>query len=167
MIIHFFPSILNINFPLMKNDNDHNFYISRCFELAIKGKGKVEPNPLVGSVIVKEGKIIGEGYHEIFGEAHAEVNAINNSTESVKGATLYCNLEPCCHTNKKTPPCAPFIIRSGISEVIISNIDPNPKVSGKGITMLENAGIKVVSGILEEEGKSLNSVFFDRISLNK
>lgn len=148
----------------MKLDKNQKKYIIRCFELAAKGKGQVEPNPLVGAVLVKSGKIIGEGYHMKFGEAHAEVNAINNSVENVAGATLYCNLEPCCHTNKKTPPCAPFIIENGISEVIISNIDPNPEVAGKGVELLKKAGIKVVVGILEKEGKSLNSDFFDRIS---
>ena len=139
---------------------EHVKHIKRCFELAELGRGKVEPNPVVGAVIVKDGKVIGEGWHRIFGGAHAEVEAFSNTLVDVKGATLYCNLEPCCHEDKKTPPCTPLIIKKGISEVIISNIDPNPKVSGKGIAQLKQAGIKVVYGILEDEGKKLNEDFF-------
>jgi len=135
-------------------------YIERCFELAKHGKGKVSPNPLVGAVLVKDNKVIGEGYHDYFGGPHAEVNAIKNSIGDVKGATLYCNLEPCCHTNKKTPPCTRLIISSGIKKVVISNIDPNPLVNGKGIEQLKEAGIEVVSGILQFQGKELNKFFF-------
>ncbi len=135
-------------------------YIERCFELAKRGKGKVSPNPLVGAVLVKDNKVIGEGYHEYFGGPHAEVNAIKNAIGSVKGATLYCNLEPCCHTNKKTPPCTPLIITHNIKKVVISNIDPNPFVSGKGIEQLKEAGIKVVSGILQRKGEEINKFFF-------
>jgi len=135
-------------------------YIERCFELAKRGKGKVSPNPLVGAVLVKDNRIIGEGYHEYFGGPHAEVNAIKNVKSDVKGATLYCNLEPCCHTNKKTPPCTPLIITRGIKKVVISNVDPNPLVSGKGIEELKEAGIKVVPGILQQEGEDVNKFFF-------
>ena len=147
------------NYKSIAPENDE-FYINECFKLAAKGKGNVEPNPLVGSVIVKESKIISEGYHEKYGEAHAERSAIINSKESVNDATLYCNLEPCCHTNKKTPPCVPLIIESGIKRVVIANVDPNPHVSGKGIEQLEKAGIEVKTGVLAEEGKILNKEFF-------
>ena len=141
-------------------------YIERCFELAKRGKGTVSPNPLVGAVLVKDNKVIGEGYHEYFGGPHAEVNAIKNAKGDVKGATLYCNLEPCCHTIKKTPPCTPLIITHGIKKVVISNIDPNPSVSGKGIKQLKEAGIKVVSGILQRKGEELNKFFFKFIRSN-
>lgn len=139
-------------------------YIKRCFELAERGRGRVEPNPLVGSVLVKNGKIIGEGWHQYFGGSHAEVEAFNNAGEEAKGATLYCNLEPCCHKNKKTPPCAPLIISRGITKVVIANIDPNPEVNGKGLQLLREAGIEVVSGIMEKEGEILNKSFFEAIS---
>ncbi len=142
-------------------------YIERCFELAKLGKGKVSPNPLVGAVLVKNGIVISEGYHEIYGSAHAEVNAIKNTSEKTKGATLYCNLEPCCHTNKKTPPCTPLIIKNGISRVVISNVDPNPFVSGNGIEQLKNAGINVTTGILSEKGKEINKFFFKFIKTSK
>ena len=126
--------------------------------------GFVSPNPLVGAVIVKDGKIIGEGYHQKSGEAHAEVNAINNSTENVSGATLYCNLEPCCHTKKRTPPCVDLIINKKLKRVVIANLDPNPLVSGKGMEKLKEAGIETSTGILKKEGHKLNEVFFKYIT---
>lgn len=140
------------------------FYLKKTFALAKKGKGYVSPNPLVGSILVKNGNIIGEGWHQKFGEAHAEINAINSAKDSVSGATLYCNLEPCCHLNKKTPPCVDRIIKEGIQRVVVSNLDPNPEVNGKGLEKLKNAGIEVKSGILEEEGKQLNRFFNKYIS---
>ena len=138
-------------------------YIRRCFTLAKKGYGKVNPNPFVGCVIVKNGKVIAEGWHEYFGEPHAEPNAISKAKESLKGATLYCNLEPCCHTEKKTPPCTPLVISSGVKKVVISTLDPNPKVAGKGVEQLQEAGIEVVTGVLEEEGNELNKFFFHSV----
>jgi diaminohydroxyphosphoribosylaminopyrimidine deaminase/5-amino-6-(5-phosphoribosylamino)uracil reductase len=135
-------------------------YITRCFELAKKGFGKVSPNPLVGCVIVKEERIIGEGWHEEYGQPHAEINAIKNASEPVVGSTLHCNLEPCSHTNKNTPPCVPEIIKQKISKVVISNLDPNPDVNGKGIEQLKNAGVKVFTGIEEEKGNELNRFYF-------
>ena len=132
----------------------------RCFQLARKGRARVHPNPMVGAVIVKNGRIIGEGYHHYFGGPHAEVDAFKNAKEDVSGATLYCNLEPCCHTNKKTPPCTPLIISKKIKRVVVSNIDPNPDVSGKGLQQLREAGIEVRSGLLQEEGAELNRYFF-------
>lgn len=139
-------------------------YIKRCFELAAKGAGNVKANPMVGSVIVKNGKIIGEGWHEKFGGPHAEANALNNAVENTEGAVLYCNLEPCCHTNKKTPPCTIKIIESKIKRVVISNIDPNPFVAGKGAAQLRAAGIEVETGIMEDEGRYLNRFFFKYIT---
>ncbi len=139
-------------------------YIRLCFEQARLGLGFVAPNPMVGAVLVKEDRIIGKGYHQKYGEAHAEPNAIASATESVEGATLYCSLEPCCHTNKQTPPCTDLIIRSKIKKVVVSNLDPNPEVAGKGLEILRQHGIEVESGILQEEGEKLNEVFFKYIS---
>ena len=138
-------------------------YIKRCFGLAVKGTGSVSPNPLVGCVIVKDDKVIAEGYHEKYGAPHAEANALAKAGVNAKGAVLYCNLEPCCHTNKKTPPCAPAIIESGIKKVVICNIDPNPFVAGAGIKMMRERGIEVVTGVLEDEGALLNRFFFKYI----
>lgn len=142
----------------MKSDNSK--YIKLCFELAKKGKGNVSPNPLVGAILVKNGKVIGKGYHKKYGSAHAEVNAINNSTEKVAGSTLYCNLEPCCHANKQTPPCVPLIIEKKISKVVISNFDPNKEVNHKGVKQLREAGVEVVTGVLQDEAEELNKFYF-------
>lgn len=141
----------------------HTTYLKRCFELARKGIGKVSPNPLVGAVIVKENRIISEGWHNAYGEPHAEADAIKKAGSNLSGAVLYCNLEPCCHTKKQTPPCAPLIINSGIKKVILSNVDPNPMVAGKGMEMLKNAGIEVICGVLEREGRELNKFYFKRV----
>lgn len=134
--------------------------MTRALELAVKAEGMTWPNPMVGAVIVKAGKVIGEGYHFKSGENHAEVNAIENATESVEGSTVYVNLEPCCHLNKRTPPCAQRLIKEKVKEVFIANLDPNPEVSGKGVELLREAGIKVQTGILEAQGEKLNEVFF-------
>ncbi len=142
-------------------------YIKMCFSLARMSVGQVSPNPLVGAVVVQDNIIIGKGKHEFYGGPHAEPNAILNATESVEGATLYCNLEPCCHTNKQTPPCTNLIIESKIKRVVISNLDPNPEVAGKGVKKLREAGIAVTIGILEEEGFELNEVFFKYIQTKK
>ena len=139
--------------------NDLKF-IRECFKHAEKGKGNVSPNPLVGAVLVKNGKIIGKGYHKKYGEAHAEVNAIKNSKVNVAGSTLYCNLEPCCHKNKQTPPCVPLIIKKKVKRVVISNLDPNKDVNGKGVRQLRAAGIEVTTGVLENEGRVLNKFYF-------
>lgn len=135
-------------------------YIKRCFEIAKRGRGHVSPNPMVGAVIVKEGNVIAEGWHDYYGGPHAEVAAFMNAKEDVKGATLYVNLEPCCHEKKKTPPCTDIIIEKGIDRVVICNTDPNPLVNGQGIEKLRVAGIEVISGIYEEEGERLNRFFF-------
>ncbi|MDR2058207.1 MAG: bifunctional diaminohydroxyphosphoribosylaminopyrimidine deaminase/5-amino-6-(5-phosphoribosylamino)uracil reductase RibD [Dysgonamonadaceae bacterium] len=135
-------------------------YMHRCLQLAGYGNGWVAPNPMVGTVIVHQGKIIGEGFHRKYGEAHAEVNAINavRNLELLKESTLYVNLEPCSHYGK-TPPCTRLIIEKQIPRVIIGQIDPFPTVSGKGIKMLNDAGIEVSVGILEKECERLNRRF--------
>ena len=138
-------------------------YMKLAIELAKKGKGKVNPNPLVGAVIVKDGKIIGKGYHEKCGTNHAEVNAFLSAKESVEGATMYVTLEPCSHYGK-TPPCADKIVEKKIAKVVIGMTDPNPLVSGRGIKKLEDAGIEVVTGVLEDECKKVNEVFIKYIS---
>ncbi|GKU26805.1 hypothetical protein CFB3_35060 [Clostridium folliculivorans] len=138
-------------------------YMKRALELAKKGEGYTSPNPMVGAVIVKDGRVIGEGYHEVYGSHHAEINAFLNATEDVKGATMYVTLEPCSHYGK-TPPCANAIVEKGIKKVIIAVEDPNPLVSGRGIKILKEAGIEVVTGILEDEGRKLNEVFIKYIT---
>lgn len=138
-------------------------YMQRALELAKKGIGYTNPNPLVGAVIVKEGRIIGEGYHQLYGSHHAEVNAFNNAVEDVRGADMYVTLEPCSHYGN-TPPCAEAIVKKGIKRVIIGLKDPNPLVAGRGIKILEDNGIEVVTGVLEEEGKKLNEIFLKYIT---
>jgi len=136
-------------------------FISRCFDLALNALGNVSPNPMVGCVIVHNGKIIGEGFHQKFGEAHAEVNAVNavKNKELLAESTVYVSLEPCSHFGK-TPPCADLLIKYKVKKVVISNTDPNPMVSGNGIRKLKNAGIEVNYGILERQGYELNKRFF-------
>ncbi|MFO7370386.1 MAG: bifunctional diaminohydroxyphosphoribosylaminopyrimidine deaminase/5-amino-6-(5-phosphoribosylamino)uracil reductase RibD [Bacteroidales bacterium] len=135
--------------------------MSRCLDLAVQGLGYTAPNPLVGSVVVCNNRIIGEGYHRQIGGPHAEVNAVNSVKDKslLRKSVLYVNLEPCSHTGR-TPPCADMIIRAGIPEVVIGTVDPNPLVSGKGIGMLEKAGIRVMKGVLEKECIDLNRRFF-------
>ncbi|MHC1719361.1 MAG: bifunctional diaminohydroxyphosphoribosylaminopyrimidine deaminase/5-amino-6-(5-phosphoribosylamino)uracil reductase RibD [Clostridiaceae bacterium] len=137
--------------------------MKRALKLAEKGTGYTNPNPLVGAVIVKNGKIIGEGFHKLYGSDHAEVDAFKNATENVRGADMYVTLEPCSHYGK-TPPCANAIVEKGIKRVFIGLEDPNPKVSGKGTKLLRDNGIEVVTGILEEEGRKLNEIFLKYIT---
>ena len=142
------------------NDQD---YMKRAIELAMKGWGKTNPNPLVGAVIVKDGRIIGEGYHEKIGSPHAEIMAIRNCTESVEGATIYVNLEPCSHYGK-TPPCADEIVRRKFARVVIAMTDPNPLVAGRGIALLRENNIVVDVGIMELEAKYINDIFIKYIT---
>ncbi|WFE86877.1 bifunctional diaminohydroxyphosphoribosylaminopyrimidine deaminase/5-amino-6-(5-phosphoribosylamino)uracil reductase RibD [Parabacteroides chongii] len=137
-----------------------NKYMARCISLARNGIGNVAPNPMVGAVIVHQGKIIGEGYHRKYGEAHAEVNAIASVRDEslLKEATIYVSLEPCSHYGK-TPPCAELIIKKQIPRVVIGCLDPFPEVSGRGVRMLREAGVEVVTGVMEEEARELNRVF--------
>lgn len=142
----------------MKEDE---FYMKRCLELAKKALGKTYPNPLVGSVIVHDGKIIGEGFHQKAGENHAEIKAINSvvNKDLLPESTIYVSLEPCSHFGK-TPPCANRIAEIGFKKVVIGTLDSHEKVNGKGVEILEKAGIEVVSGILEKESRELNKRFF-------
>ena len=136
-------------------------YMRRCLQIAANGLGRVRPNPLVGCVVVKDGRIISEGYHQEYGHNHAERNALlrNDSSFLIPHSTLYVNLEPCSHYGK-TPPCADLIIEKGIKRVVCCNDDPNPLVAGNGFRKLEEAGIEVTRHVLEEEGRELNRRFF-------
>ena len=140
-------------------DGDVEF-LRRAVRLAMKGRGRVEPNPMVGCVIVKDARVIGEGYHGRFGGPHAEPTALAACTEDCHGATVYVTLEPCCHTNKKTPPCAPKLIEAGVARVVMGCLDPNPNVDGRGVKILRDAGIEVVGPMLENECRQLNAAFF-------
>jgi len=146
----------------------HKKYIERTFYLAKKGLGGVRQNPLVGCVIVKENKIIGEGYHKKYGEKHAEINAIDSvkNKDNIKGSSIYINLEPCSHYGK-TPPCVVELIKYNPKEVIISNRDPNIKVNGNGVNALKANGIKVIEGIKRKEGEDLNKRFFTNQNKNR
>jgi diaminohydroxyphosphoribosylaminopyrimidine deaminase/5-amino-6-(5-phosphoribosylamino)uracil reductase len=141
---------------------DDQRFLREALSLAVRGRGRAEPNPLVGCVIVKNQRIIGEGLHERFGEPHAEPNALAACDESPAGATVYVNLEPCCHVGKKTPPCVGRLIAAGISRVVIGCEDPNPAVRGRGVDQLRAAGIDVTVGVCEAESKQLNAPFFAR-----
>ena len=138
-------------------DAAHITFMQRALKLAGKAKGRTSPNPLVGAVVVKDGKVIGEGYHQKVGTPHAEVHALNAASENAKDATLYTNLEPCCHWGR-TPPCTEALIRAGITDVYIAAVDPNPSVAGKGVHQLEKAGIRVHVGVCKQEAEELNEV---------
>lgn len=141
----------------------HEIFMRRALELALNGWGTTNPNPLVGAVIVKDGWVIGEGFHRKPGGDHAEVNAIKNASQDVRGAALYVNLEPCSHFGR-TPPCADAIIKAGISKVVVGMEDPNPLVAGKGVEILRKAGIEVEVGILENDARKLNEIFIKYIT---
>ncbi len=143
----------------MTQEEIDKMYMQRCLQLAANGLGRVRPNPLVGCVIVKDDKIVSEGYHQEYGHNHAERNAILNSQFPILNSTLYVNLEPCSHYGH-TPPCADLIIEKGIKRVVCCNDDPNPLVGGNGFRKLEEAGIEVARHVLEAEGRELNRRFF-------
>lgn len=140
---------------------NREIFMKKCLELAKKGMGYVSPNPMVGCVVVFNDEIIGEGYHNLFGNAHAEVNAIENVKDKslLKNATLYVNLEPCVHFGK-TPPCSDLIIKHKIPKVVIGSVDSFSEVAGKGIEEMQNSGIEVIVGVLEKESRELNKRFF-------
>jgi diaminohydroxyphosphoribosylaminopyrimidine deaminase/5-amino-6-(5-phosphoribosylamino)uracil reductase len=139
-------------------------YIKECIELAGLGEGKVSPNPLVGAVVLdKDSNIVGKGYHEKYGEAHAEINALNEAGEKAREGTLYINLEPCSHYGK-TPPCVDRVIEAGIKRLVIGMTDPNPLVAGNGIKKAQEAGIEIKIGVLEQECKKLNEIFIKYIT---
>mgnify|MGYP001168649724 CR=1 FL=1 len=146
---------------------NNEFYIRRAIRLAAKARGMTSPNPMVGAVIVKNGEVISEDFHRKPGTSHAEALAIEKAGKNAKGSTLYVSLEPCCHTEKRTPPCTKAIINAGIKKVIIGMRDPNPKVSGRGIMDLQKAGVVVKSGILEDGAKRLNEAYIKYITSGK
>lgn len=146
--------------------NADESYMRMALSLAKKGIGSASPNPMVGAVVVKNGKIVGTGYHKKYGDAHAEVNALNEAGSKAKGASLYLNLEPCCHFGK-TPPCTDAVIKAGIKRVVAGVVDPNPKVSGKGAGILRDAGIEVKLSVLEEDCRRLNEGFIKRITTGR
>ena len=143
-------------------ENIDEKYMRMAIELAKRGTGAVNPNPMVGAIVVKNGKVIGEGYHKFFGGPHAEVYALEDAGKEAEGAAIYVTLEPCSHYGK-TPPCAKKIIDMGIKKCFIGSSDPNPKVAGKGVAMLKKAGIEVVENVLKEECDEINQVFFKYI----
>ena len=145
-------------------ESDEKF-MKLALSLAEKGRGYVNPNPLVGAVIVKDGKVIGEGYHTAFGKSHAEIEAINSATEDIKGATMYVTLEPCCHQGK-TPPCTEAIIKNQLARVVVATTDRNPLVSGSGIAKLKQSNIEITVGVLEEMAKIQNEVFIHYMTTN-
>ena len=151
------------NFSNIASLQPEVLYMTRALELAQKGKGHTSPNPMVGAVLVNEGRIIGEGWHHIYGQAHAEVDCLNNVAAADKhliaGSTMYVTLEPCAHTGK-TPPCADRLVVEKIGKVVIANKDPFELVSGRGIDILKNTGIDVVTGVCEAEGQWVNRRFF-------
>lgn len=138
-------------------------YMRRAIELAKQGLGWTSPNPMVGAVIVKDGRVIGEGYHARCGQLHAERNALGNCTVDPAGATMYVTLEPCCHTGR-TPPCTEAILERGIAHVVVGSRDPNPEVAGGGVAVLREQGVKVTEDFLREECDALNPVFFHYIT---
>ena len=144
----------------MMDKKQDELYMMRCLQLAAMAEGQTSPNPMVGAVIVHDGKIIGEGYHHCAGEPHAEPNAIASVRDEslLKEATMYVSLEPCSHWGK-TPPCADLIVRKSLKRVVIATLDPNPKVAGRGVKILQDAGIEVTVGVLEEEARWLNRRF--------
>lgn len=141
-------------------------YMRLALQLAKKGCGWTSPNPMVGAVVVKEGRIIGQGWHQRYGQAHAERNALASCTEDPQGATLYVTLEPCCHYGKQ-PPCVDAILDAGIHRVVVGSADPNPLVAGKGIAILRAHGIDVTENVLQEECDALNKVFFHYITTKR
>ncbi len=141
---------------------DHS-YMKEALELAAKGRGRTSPNPMVGAVVVKEGKIIGRGYHQKAGTPHAEIHALNDAGMEARDSTLYVTLEPCSHRGR-TLPCADFIIRSRVARVVVAMLDPNPLVNGNGVRKLREAGIQVDVGLLERETRELNTFFIKYIS---
>ena len=134
-------------------------FMKRALRLAEKARGMTSPNPLVGAVIVRNGKIIAEDYHKKAGELHAEALALQKAGDKAKGATLYVTLEPCCHAEKRTPPCCPLIVGHGIKKVVVAMRDPNPKVSGRGLDELRRRGITVVEGVLRDKAERLNEAY--------
>src|SRR5207247_7168069 len=133
-------------------------WMGRALELAERGRGYVEPNPLVGAVIVRDGQMVGEGWHQRYGEAHAEIHALAAAGRAARGATLYVTLEPCCHVGK-TAPCTEAVLRAGIERVVAAMVDPFPQVAGRGAALLRDAGILVEMGLGEAEARRINAPY--------
>ena len=153
----------------MTDMTQHMKYMRMALRLAEKAKGRTSPNPMVGALVVKNGKVVSRGFHEKAGMPHAEAVAIHKAGAAAKGSTLYVTLEPCSHTNKRTPPCCPLVIEKGIQRVVVAMIDPNPHVSGNGIKKLRSAGVEVISGVLEDGSekaeRGLHQARYDRETL--
>lgn len=145
---------------------DDSHFMKIALALAENGKGFTSPNPMVGAVVVKDGRIVGEGFHEAVGKAHAEVNAIDNAGEHAEGATLFVTLEPCNHTGR-TPPCTEKILKSGIQRVVVAMADPNPHVTGGGVSFLKQNGVDVTVGVCESEAIKLNEAFIKFVQTNR
>jgi diaminohydroxyphosphoribosylaminopyrimidine deaminase / 5-amino-6-(5-phosphoribosylamino)uracil reductase len=148
--------------PLESQAKDHSRLMRRAVELAGKGLGLAAPNPMVGAVVVKDGRVVGEGWHEGPGTAHAEVTALRSAGETARGGTLYVTLEPCSH-HGRTPPCAPAVAEAGIARVVAAARDPNPAVDGRGFVLLRGAGIEVIEGVLADEGAELIAGFANHV----
>ena len=148
---------------LMTTEIDEK-YMRMALRLAEKARGRTSPNPMVGAVVVKDNRVIATGYHERAGEPHAEAIALRKAGAAAQGATLYVTLEPCSHLNKRTPPCSPLVIQSGVKRVVIAMIDPNPRVSGGGVRAIRKAGVEVVTGVLEPEASRLNEEFIKHVT---
>lgn len=166
LLPHFFPRrpvLRKGSVFFLSINHTHIHYMERAIGLAKRAIGFTSPNPLVGAVIVKEGRILGEGYHEKYGQLHAERNALASCTESPAGASIYVTLEPCCHYGR-TPPCTQALIDAGIAHVFVGSYDPNPLVAGKGIEALRDAGIQVTEAFQQEACDALNTIFFHYIT---
>jgi diaminohydroxyphosphoribosylaminopyrimidine deaminase / 5-amino-6-(5-phosphoribosylamino)uracil reductase len=146
----------------MKNVDEK--YMLLALRLAEKARGRTSPNPMVGAVVVKDGRVVAGGWHKKAGKPHAEAIALRKAGAAAKGSTLYVTLEPCSHMNKRTPPCSPLVIQSGVKRVVIAMIDPNPRVSGGGVRAIRKAGIEVVTGVLEPEASRLNEEFIKHVT---
>ena len=138
-------------------------YMKKALKIAEKGEARAAPNPMVGAVVVKDGRILGEGYHKFYGGPHAEVYAIEEAGAEALGADIYITLEPCSHFGK-TPPCANKIVNSGIKRAVVAMVDPNPEVAGRGLDILREAGIEVELGLMADQAKKLNEVFIKYIT---
>jgi diaminohydroxyphosphoribosylaminopyrimidine deaminase/5-amino-6-(5-phosphoribosylamino)uracil reductase len=145
----------------MKSNEDGK-YMQRALDLAAQAQGRTSPNPMVGAVVVKDYQVMGEGYHMKAGTPHAEIHALQAAGDAARNATLYVNLEPCSHYGR-TPPCADAIVRAGVKRVVVAGLDPNPQVSGRGLKILQDAGIETVTGVLEQQAQKLNLAFFKYI----
>lgn len=145
----------------------HRHFMTLALRLAAKGQGKTSPNPMVGALVVKNGRIIGRGFHQGPGQPHAEILALNQAGPRARGATLYVTLEPCCHLLKRTPPCVPTVVDSGVQQVVVAMTDPNPMVKGRGIAALRRAGIMVTIGIAQEEAARLNRAYLHWVTTGR